>query len=230
MGKKKPSDISSTKNYQNNPFKRLKGFAVSDSEEETVPRPAHEIPSANEKEASFLDEMDFLGVDPLRDGDEFTAELPVEPAALPIKDEKIQDDEDLFLSSLGQLDIQFKDQGLDNPKPAEQRRFKQLKQGRLIPDACLDLHGLKRKQVGPKVGFFLQNAVAQNWQTLLIITGRGLHSDEGEAILRNEAESFLRTEGKALVAEWGRAPRQHGGDGALVVFMKKKTRRLCDGD
>jgi DNA-nicking Smr family endonuclease len=224
MSKKKGSEKSASNSYNNNPFKPLKGFAVSEPEE-VVPMAA--VPAelaAVEPERSFADEMDFLGVDQLADRDALNREIPVEIAESSQESPQgVQTDAELFLGALGQLEARFSDQLPQETKLASPRRLKQLKQGRLTPDASLDLHGLQRQQVPEKITHFLQDAAYQGWQTLLIVTGRGLHSCDGEPVLRNEAERFLAAQGKPLVAEWGRAPRQYGGEGALVVFLKKTT-------
>ncbi len=224
MSKKKRSEKSAPDSYNNNPFKQLKGFAVSESEEVAPPLAVPEELPAVEPERSFTDEMDFLGVDPLADRDALDREVPVGTTGLSEEfPQGVQTDEELFLGALGQLDTRFSDQLPQETKLAAPRRLKQLKQGRLTPAASLDLHGLQRQQVSEKISHFLQDAAYQGWQTLLIVTGRGLHSSDGEPVLRNEAERFLAAEGKTLVAEWGRAPRQYGGEGALVVFLKKTT-------
>lgn len=58
-------------------------------------------------------------------------------------------------------------------------------------------------------------------QTLLVITGRGLHSEDGEPVVRFETESYL-SRCSAMVAEWGRAPKDYGGEGAIFIFLKKQ--------
>ncbi len=225
MSQKKRSKKSAHDSYITSPFKQLKGFAVSESEENLPSSPALATEASVEKARTFSEEMDFLGVDSLGDGDEI---LDVNPPELsdasddPLAEEE-PSDEDLFLESLGQLDVRFSDQLPQQTPLATPRRLKQLKQGRLTPDASLDLHGLQRHQVREKVQHFLQNAAYQQWQTVIIVTGRGLHSPDGVPVLRDEAEKFLAAEGQPLIAEWGRAPRQYGGEGALVVFLKKTT-------
>jgi DNA-nicking Smr family endonuclease len=223
MSKKKRCAKSSAESYNNNPFKQLKGFAVSEPEEELPSMPTPEALPAVETERSFAEEMDFLGVDPLDEADPLGGKTSNESSDQPVDLAAEQSDEELFLGSLGQLDVRFSEQLPQKTKPAMPRRLKQLKQGRLTPDASLDLHGLQRHQVVEKVELFLQNATRQQWQTLLIITGRGLHSSDGEPVLRDEAEKFLAAAGKSMIAEWGRAPRQYGGEGALVVFLKRTT-------
>lgn len=131
---------------------------------------------------------------------------------------------DLFLEAMSELQVRFSDHlpAEDAPQTASARRMKQLKQGRLVPEASLDLHGLQRAEVADKLRFFLQDALHQGWRTVLLITGKGLHSENGKAVLRCEAEHFLRNTGQRWVAEWGRAPKRYGGAGALVLFLRKK--------
>ncbi len=223
MAKKKRSPKNTPETMNNNPFRALKGFAVSDAEDEALPAAEKIEPAVQAKERSFAEEMDFLGVDPLAEQRK-PSDDTIEPTATPVEPAEEQSDEQLFMESLGQLDVHFSDQFPVEVQAAKPRRLKQLRQGRLIPDARLDLHGLRRHQVAGKISHFLQDAAYQQWQTLVIVTGRGLHSADGQAVLRDEAERYLAENGRRLVAEWGRAPRQYGGKGALVVFLKKQQK------
>lgn len=221
MTRKKKQDKPRGKNaFDNNPFKSLKGFAVSapPSEPEVTPEVLPAEPP--EAEASFESEMDFLGVKPL-DRDKALDRTPQDPPARPVAPPAPQTEEEIFLDALGELDIRFSDQYPDDPEPAQARRMKQLRQGKLSPEASLDLHGAQRHEVADKLRHFLHNARHNNWQTLLVVTGRGLHSDSGVPVLREEVERLLRNEEKDRVAEWGRAPRHYGGEGAIVLFLKK---------
>ena len=98
--------------------------------------------------------------------------------------------------------------------------MRQLRKGRLRPEATLDLHGCYREEARKKVRNFLESRQRQGMKTVLIITGRGLRSKNGESVIRSDIEAYLRTRAKAWVVEWGRAPKQYGGDGALVVFLR----------
>ncbi|WP_020675434.1 Smr/MutS family protein [Geopsychrobacter electrodiphilus] len=223
MTKKKSSSNRKTISFDSNPFKQLKGFAVSAPAPVKPSAPAEPEPSVPpdpEIERSFFEEMKFLGVDPLAKGHKIVSDpASVEQIRTQVS-EPPQSEEEYFLAALGPLDVCFEDQPPSAIKPAVPRRLKQLKQGRLTPDASLDLHGLQRQQVAEKIEFFLQNALYQQWQTLIVVTGRGLHSAEGQTVLRDEAERYLCDTGKRWVAEWCRAPRQYGGEGALVLFLK----------
>jgi len=225
MAKKKKVAKPKDQDFINNPFSNLKGFAVSGPSENPEPPPAEKTP-VSKVFGSFDEEMELLGVQRLNDDDEepeknipaarapdFERNQPLEP----------QGEEDLFRQAIGELQVRFSDQLPEEeiPVPASARRMKQLKRGKLIPEATLDLHGVQRADVAGKIGFFLQDAVYQGWRTVLVVTGKGLHSEDGEAVLRSEAERYLGNEGRKWVVEWGRAPRQYGGSGALVVFLRK---------
>ena len=147
---------------------------------------------------------------------------PLDPDEAPVA----VSEEDQFLQAMGQLQVDFTDSlpEEESPPSASARRMKQLKQGRLSPEASLDLHGLTRTDVADKLRFFLQDSLLQGYQTLLVITGRGLHSTGGEPVLRVEVERFLAGEGHKWVAEWGRATKQYGGAGALILFLRSRPR------
>ena len=201
-----------------NPFKQLKGFCVSTPE--VAPQPkinAPAEPQAEEAGDLFAREMKRLGVrggaaapspEIPQGGDEA---VPCEP-----------DDNELFLDAVGQLDAVFEDEfpaAEEEGSAATPRRMKLVRRGRLVPEASLDLHGLTRDEARARTRHFLEDAAYHGQRTVLIITGRGKGSG-GEPVLRSELERYLSQEGRAWVSEWGRAPRQYGGEGALVVFLK----------
>ena len=201
------------------PFKRLKGFRVSSSPKEQSPPSAKPAAEPQEEDGDlFAREMARLGV---------KGEGAPEPSSAPTtKGESTpspEDDGGLFLAALGQLDAVFQDEipGTEEQETcaAAPRRMKLVRQGKLIPEARLDLHGLTREEARARTRHFLENAAYHGRKTVLIITGRGKGS-EGEPVLRAELERYLSQEGRAWGAEWGRAPRQYGGVGALVGFLK----------
>ena len=223
MAKKKKHNKKKSNEFNNDPFKHLKGFAFTANSEEE--EPIHVAAPRSDEPKSFSSEMEKLGVQRLdqnENEEEFSDFLAEEEPAL-IDAEELSDEE-LFLSALGELSVTFQDNIPPEvtPRQAEPRRMKQLKLGRISPDASLDLHGFKRADVAVKLSHFLTNSQHRGYSTLLVITGKGLHSEGGEAVLRDEAEHFLANCETGLVAEWGRAPKNYGGHGALVVFLKKK--------
>nr|WP_320050358.1 Smr/MutS family protein [uncultured Desulfuromonas sp.] len=182
----------------------------------------------DDADIDFASAMERLGVEGLP-SQGLMAERPVEDAFLDDEDASVivddMDDESLFLASMGEIDTVFRDEfpdDEDDTPRAEPRRMKQLRQGKLRPQDTLDLHGCYRDEARKKVRLFLKHRFDQGMQTVLIITGRGKRSPGGESVLRQDVERYLTTQAQAWVAEWGRAPKQHGGEGALVVFLRQK--------
>jgi len=231
MAKKKKTGNSKKNEFNNDPFSNLKGFAVSASEEKEQQSLSSE-PPRQKVFGSFSAEMEMLGVRRLNGEDEIEAGSSdcLSPGDYVETTAKDQTDEELFLDAMGELTINFNDHlpEVDSPPTAMPKRMKQLKQGKLTPEASLDLHGFQRAEVADKLRYFLQNAQHHDWQTLLVITGKGLHSQDGVSILRDETEQFLSGEGKKHVVEWRRAPKQYGGDGALVLFLRKNENKVND--
>ncbi|MDT8419983.1 MAG: Smr/MutS family protein [Desulfuromonadales bacterium] len=221
MGKKKRAQPKE-KGFQSDPFRELKGFAVSACGPGPAEEPEQELRPQPELtgEDLFAREMSMLGVEPVAGRSVARGKPSIDGSVTPATDDA-NSERDLFLAALGEMTVRFEEQLPEcaDSKQAVPRRMKLLRQGRLQPEATLDLHGLLRHQVVEKVGFFLQDAQYQGFRTVLIITGRGLHSP-GEPVLRSEVETFLQEDGRKLIAEWARAPRQYGGDGALIVFLK----------
>ncbi|MDY0270609.1 Smr/MutS family protein [Trichloromonas sp.] len=220
--KEKERKQKKSSQMSNNPFKDLKGFCVS------TPEPFHPAkgipparPLAQDEPVAFAEEMARIGVRTLNAGGESAVPRPVapsveEPSSVPVGDAE------LFVAALGRLDTVFNDQfpeADEEVSPAAPRRLKLLARGKLLPEATLDLHGLSREEALERVRHFLDNAAYHGRKTLLIVTGKGLRS-EGEPVLRVAVERYLDGEGRARIAEWGRAPRRFGGDGALAVFLK----------
>lgn len=226
MARKRNKQNRPAPNFSANPFKPLKGFAVSGPAEApgTVVPPANDEVSqaaaqdvADETEL-FAREMARLGLDHVDAEDEEVASV-----AAPQTPTEVDHEAADFLDAMRELRVDFQDEIPVAPAPPQTsaRRERQLRRGQLSPEAELDLHGLTRDAAREKVRFFLADARFQGLRTVLIITGRG-HGSAGEPVLRNEVERLLRSEVGASVLEWTVAPRRFGGAGALVAFLKKQ--------
>jgi DNA-nicking Smr family endonuclease len=212
-----------------NPFTSLKGFCVSNDKPPKAAEPLPKVvpvptPDADQgdDETLFAEEMERLGLS-CGDGKASVEEAPEEETAdgtERVKTLPPATDQELFCAALGTMDAVFEDEfPPEEEVRAEPRRMRLVRRGQLVPEARLDLHGLHRDQAREKVRFFLENGVYQGFRTVLLITGRGLGSGS-EPVLRTEIERYLTHQAGAWVVEWGRAPRQYGGEGALVVFLK----------
>ena len=228
MARKKSSKKTAPQNtFSHSPFKNLKGLSAFEPDRAEPPKDAPQgvegkapLPEAATEQTSFVEEMGFLGVKPLPEREK---ELPVmddASGAEPNNPSRLERDNEEFFSAIGALDKVFKDEWQEESHPkALPRRMKQVEKGQLKPQAELDLHGLTVAEATSRVSYFLQNSIYQGFDVVLVITGKGLHSDGGP-VLRQAIEDVLAS-CREEVVEWGVAPGRYGGSGALVVFLRK---------
>ena len=88
------------------------------------------------------------------------------------------------------------------------------------PEATLDLHGLRQAAVGDAIAQFVRTQQRKGFRHLLVVTGKGLHSESGVSALRGAAVQALTSGGAApIVAAFCTAHPDHGGSGALCVLL-----------
>ncbi len=239
MAQKKSSKqkIPLPQNFSSSPFKSLKGLsAFAEQKPQSTANEAQPVKSyvesaetgtkkltVSEEQHSFADEMDLLGVEPLsgvviEEADtakSVSEEVPSTPERF-----RVDNDRADFLDAVGSMERTFKDEWPEDEsaKQAVPRRMRQMERGQLKPEDELDLHGLTIDEACPKARFFLHDAIYRGFKTVLIITGKGLHSSDGP-VLRQAVEKLLEQQ-REQVLEWGSAPRRYGGSGALVVFLR----------
>jgi DNA-nicking Smr family endonuclease len=225
--KKNRANPPKPKEFVSTPFSALKGVK---------PLPAEPAPATVQKpppvKQSEPDDMDLFllamnGVERIDPAPRRkSAEHPVTPQKAVVR--KIEESEQkLFLETISnlKLDVRFHDE-LPEDTPQEKlrsiSRIKQLRRGTIRLDYELDLHGLTRDEAIHALETFVKGAYRRGQQAVLVITGRGNHSPD-EPVLKRSAETWLKESGASMVAEFFSAPRQFGGDGAVVVFLKKST-------
>jgi DNA-nicking Smr family endonuclease len=97
-----------------------------------------------------------------------------------------------------------------------------IAKGRLSLDARVDLHGLTQSEAHGLLLSFLQRAHSAGLRHVLVITGKG-SSPASEGVLRRAVPSWFATQPfRGLVSGHSAATRQHGGDGALYVRLRRK--------
>lgn len=104
------------------------------------------------------------------------------------------------------------------------RQLLQLKNGKLQPEAVLDLHGLKQLQAELQVRTFLYQSWQLDLRTLLIIHGKGRGSPDGTAVLKSWLVGELPKYQEVLA--FCSAQSRDGGTGALYLHLKKKRQTL----
>ncbi len=146
----------------------------------------------------------------------------------PPKPSRLDDEERaVFLRALEnlQLDVTFRDELPEEEGPARPlpvNRLRQVKRGTIRIDFQLDLHGLTKDEALQSLATFIAGAHNRGQKAVLVITGKGNRSP-GEPVLQGAVASWLRERGKGMVAEFAPAPREMGGSGAFVVFLKEKS-------
>ncbi|HSB95894.1 MAG TPA: DNA endonuclease SmrA [Spongiibacteraceae bacterium] len=101
--------------------------------------------------------------------------------------------------------------------------FRKLKQGKYPMDARLDLHRMTVETAREEVFLFIREAVTYDLRNVLIVPGRGSHSNSQEAILKSYVNKWL-PEFDEVQAFCSAVPA-HGGTGAVYVMLKKSEKR-----
>ncbi len=224
---KKPSP--KPKEFATRPFSALKGVrAEAGAAEPNAPAPAPkpEVPAADTD--LFLRSMaDVQRLHPEKQAG--SGKKLAKPLAVRIEEEERQ----VFSQALDRmnLDVRFEDElpgDVEPLRPLPVNRMRQLKRGAIRIDLELDLHGLTREEALDSLARFITGAYNRGQRAVLVITGKGLNSAV-EPVLQGAVAGWLRDKGKGMVAEFAPAPRQMGGSGAYVVFLKGKTEAQTAG-
>ncbi|MEA5114294.1 MAG: Smr/MutS family protein [Geobacteraceae bacterium] len=219
MAKKKQKCAEKHKEFINTPFRGLKAI-VADTElapakEETVGKTPEPVREEVDERELFLRAVQ--GAEKLK-----ATSSGHGSAGKPVAEPRIkEEDRQLFISSLKGMDSTFQDEYPEDEslRPLAVNRMRQLKNGAIRIDLELDLHGLTRDEALASLSRFVTGAYNRGQKAILVITGKGNNSP-GEPVLQSAVASWLRESGKKMVAEFAPAPRQMGGSGAFVVFLK----------
>ncbi len=106
------------------------------------------------------------------------------------------------------------------------------KENRSNTTKSIDLHGYTLDEANKKVESFLVDCFDQKVSKVIIVTGKGLHSQNDKdpyiskkfGILKNSVPDFIKSNPSlmAKVKSITDAEIADGGSGALYVFLKKK--------
>jgi DNA-nicking Smr family endonuclease len=173
-------------------------------------------------------------------GDEFAAamaaldpevppEAPEEPKPPPAPQHDVAPDAADFVAAMETLVVAGTE---DTPTAGEappdlgvgvrrtlQRR---IRQGSIVADRELDLHGLRREEAERAVASFLRRSQSDGLGVVRIICGRGLHSRE-RAVLQEALEGWLRRSHADRVKDAVPAPSAQGGRGVWYAFLRTRA-------
>ena len=104
-----------------------------------------------------------------------------------------------------------------------------MRQGKIRPEAKLDLHGLNLSQAQPTLTKFILDAHGKGLRLILIITGKGRNSEDYDVIpkrkgvLKASVPNWLSMEPlSSKILQITNAHGKHGGGGAFYVYLRKK--------
>ena len=206
------------------PFKALKGF-VPQVPPKAAPNPPAEDQGGDEDDAAlFLDAVSGAKrIDPSAEHESaLSGRGQVRTPSPPDDDGSAT----LFLTAMDTIGtVTMRDNAVEPDEAmtprSSSRRMKQLKRGTIRISQELDLHGCLRDEALRQLERFIADAAARGQQAVLVITGKGMNSPEGP-VLQGAVATWLRGQGKGSVAEFLPAPRDRGGSGAFVVFLKRR--------
>ncbi|MBF0287134.1 MAG: Smr/MutS family protein [SAR324 cluster bacterium] len=139
-----------------------------------------------------------------------------------IQFESSQDDDQFLNDVMHSIPEHIGDQD-KSPEPMKSAPKKQKKTKRLpiheSPDDTLDLHGKTREEAIMMVQNFIMTGYHHKFRTLLIITGIGKHSGKGGPVLNQVVNNWLQKNGARYIESFGPAPGEHGGAGAIWIYL-----------
>ena len=223
----KPPQFAST------PFSALKGVAVPSKPVPTVEVPTKNLaPAPPEEDAADLFFQAMSGTKRLHAASEKTAGGSASekasatlrsPAIKALASPEESAATELFIQEISRLKlgVRFSETSAeeDELKPLSGNRLKQLKRGIITIDHQLDLHGLTRDEALAELPRFLRSARLRGQTAALVITGKGNNSPV-EPVLQRAVAAWLRDAGREMVVEYAPAPREMGGSGAFIIFLR----------
>lgn len=114
----------------------------------------------------------------------------------------------------------------ESPLRMDHKLHKRMTQGKLLPDARLDLHGMTLATAQPVLVNFILSCRASQMRLVLVITGKG-RGDHGPlptrpGALRHIVPEWLRQAPLSIaVQQVTTAHFRHGGEGAYYVYLRK---------
>lgn len=114
------------------------------------------------------------------------------------------------------------------PLRMDHKTHRQMSQGKISPDARIDLHGMTLSEAQPSLLNFVIGAHARGHRLVLVITGKGRAGGIDAPLpvrpgaLRHNVPHWLHMPPLSrIILQVTPAHRRHGGDGAYYVYLRK---------
>lgn len=228
MKKQTQKDDNKPREFGSKPFSTLRGFHAESPQKreepkKSAPPPPVAPPEPDDASLFFRAVSDVKPLHPRRKPAAGAAKKAVPEQPPPAALDEAERREFFAALKMLKLDVTFRD-GVSTaagaPRALPVNRLRELKRGTIRIVRELDLHGLTREEALVELARFVSTAHRQGEKALLVITGKGNNSP-GEPVLQGAVVGWLREKGKAMVAEFAPAPRDLGGSGAIVVFLRR---------
>jgi DNA-nicking Smr family endonuclease len=212
--------------FHNNPFKdAMKALQKKAPEPAKAkappPPPPKKKPAPEEDDASlFYSAMD--GVQQLTNRGEAPVPNPRLPEIIDENAEALAQLSELVLGQ-GDFDIADSDEFIEGASPGTDRNLmRALRRGDFSRQGQLDLHGMTQAQAKEAVERFLTDSRRAGKRCVLIIHGRGLHSQDEIPVLKQQLKGWLSQKriGQMVLA-FATARPQDGGAGAIYVLLRR---------
>tara|TARA_B100000941_G_C28496848_1_gene551519 strand:+ start:733 stop:1149 length:417 start_codon:yes stop_codon:yes gene_type:complete len=110
----------------------------------------------------------------------------------------------------------------------------QLKKTKVSSTRSIDLHGYTLDQAHEACKEFIFKSYSDKINKLIIVTGKGLHSENEKnpyvskdmSILKYSVPDYIKKDSElmSLIREISDASIEDGGEGAFYIFLKKKSK------
>lgn len=113
-----------------------------------------------------------------------------------------------------------------HPLSMDHKTHRRMSQGKLRPEARLDLHGMTLAAAQPELTRFVLSCHSRGMRLVLVITGKG-RGDHGPlptrpGALRHQVPHWLHSPPLSTVVQQVTAAHyRHGGEGAYYVYLRR---------
>lgn len=112
---------------------------------------------------------------------------------------------------------------VDKDQKQIQKKFFKIK--------SIDLHGFTLEEANKKIKKFIEDSYAQNVNKIVVVTGKGLHSQNESdpyvskdlSILKHSIPDFIKKNNNLMdkIIDLKEADIKDGGSGAFYIYLKK---------
>ncbi len=129
-----------------------------------------------------------------------------------------------FIQGKTPIDLQSSGEYIEGaPHPKGRLFLENLRNGRFAMQAHLDLHGLSVAEARLSFNRFIHECVQRGHGCIRIVHGRGHHSMDGRAMLKEHLQKWLNSRRMSrYIVAFTSARLYDGGGGALYVLLRTK--------